>query len=53
MISLRSILTLIVVVGSLLPAYWVGTSMIDKHQTDLLVQKNLNWKIPIKVSKKR
>ncbi|WP_199450174.1 diguanylate cyclase domain-containing protein [Vibrio harveyi] len=41
MISLRSILTLIVVVGSLLPAYWVGTSMIDKHQTDLLVQKEL------------
>ncbi|AUV86441.1 diguanylate cyclase domain-containing protein [Vibrio campbellii] len=41
MISLRSILTLIVVAGSLLPAYWVGISMIDKHQADLLVQKEI------------
>ena len=41
MVSLRSILTLIVVIGSLLPAYWVGTSMIDKHQEDLLAQKAL------------
>lgn len=41
MISLRNILTLIVVMGSLLPAYWVGTTMIDKHQDDLLVQKEL------------
>lgn len=41
MISLRNILTLIVVLGSLLPAYWVGTSMIDKHQADLLVQKEI------------
>jgi diguanylate cyclase (GGDEF)-like protein len=39
MVSLRSILTLIVVIGSLLPAYWVGTSMIEKHQEDLLKQK--------------
>ncbi|WP_104025532.1 diguanylate cyclase [Vibrio hyugaensis] len=41
MISLRNILTLIVVMGSLLPAYWVGISMIDKHQEDLLVQKEI------------
>lgn len=41
MVSLRSILTLIVVIGSLLPAYWVGSSMIDKHQEDLLAQKAL------------
>lgn len=41
MISLRNILTLIVVLGSLLPAYWVGTSMIEKHQEDLLVEKEI------------
>ncbi|KLV04125.1 diguanylate cyclase [Photobacterium aquae] len=41
MMSLRNILTLIVVLGSLLPAYWMGISMIEKHQHDLLVEKEL------------
>lgn len=41
MISLRNILTFIVVLGSLTPAYWVGVTMIEKHQSDLLVQKQI------------
>ncbi|MGR5131991.1 GGDEF domain-containing protein [Vibrio alfacsensis] len=41
MISLRNILTFIVVLGSLTPAYWIGTSMIEKHQADLLEQKEI------------
>lgn len=39
MMSLRNILTLIVVLGSLLPAYWMGASMIEKHQNSLLIEK--------------
>ena len=39
MISLRSVLTFFIVLCSLLPAYWVGTSMIQTHQADLMEQK--------------
>ncbi|MGF1724399.1 diguanylate cyclase [Photobacterium nomapromontoriensis] len=39
MMSLRNILTFIVLLGSLLPAYWMGASMIEKHQNTLLVEK--------------